>query len=344
MNSAALYRGVRSAAFDTRSLDKLKLDVKNGSSEEALKAAAKQMEGLFVQMMLKSMREASFKGGVLDNQQSEMFTSMYDQQLAQTIADNGKMGFADLMVSQMLGKQTSATGNVTTTQEVPLEISPARLTGKAKPAQFAGVPMRLPEEMVKQTQAETAREVEETQAKASPVHELTEAAAGRGGGFISRILAPAIEVSRDSGIPHQLIVAQAALESGWGKREILTSDGKPSHNLFGVKATADWDGETTEITTTEYYNGVKHKVKAVFKVYSSYSEALSDYTSLISSSPRYKHVRNTGSAEKSAKALQSAGYATDPAYAKKLISIIHQVKSNVSQAANAYSSDSSSLF
>ncbi|MGP3590924.1 flagellar assembly peptidoglycan hydrolase FlgJ [Vagococcus sp. WN89Y] len=341
MNSAALYRGGRSAAFDTRSLDKLKLDVKSGDSEESIKAAAKQMEGLFVQMMLKSMREASFKGGIFDNQQSEMFTSMSDQQLAQNIADNGKMGFADLMVSQMLGKKTSATDNVTATQEIPLEISPA---SHKKPVQFAGVPMRLPEEMVRQTEDETARKVEETRAKASPVHELTEAAAGRGGGFISRILAPAIEVSRDSGIPHQLIVAQAALESGWGKREIQTSDGKPSHNLFGVKATANWDGETTEITTTEYKNGVKQKVKAVFKVYSSYSEALSDYTSLISNSPRYKNVRNTGSAEQSAKALQSAGYATDPAYAKKLISIIHQVKSNVSQAANAYSSDSSSLF
>ncbi|MBK0018615.1 flagellar assembly peptidoglycan hydrolase FlgJ [Kosakonia sp. S42] len=310
------------AAFDAHSLDKLKLAARN-DSPQALKAVAKQMEGLFVQMMLKSMRQASFKDGLFNTQQSEMFTSLYDQQISQNIADKGKMGFADLMVKQLSGKSDAVAETTTATREVPLNISPAR---------FIGVPLRLQTEVPQQAQANNERAA------------LPEVPAIPGGGFISRMMAPAMAVARLSGIPHQLIIAQAALESGWGKREILTEEGKPSHNLFGVKATAEWHGETTEITTTEYENGVAQKIKDKFKVYSSYAEALEDYTSLISRNPRYKNVVKSETPEIAAKALQSAGYATDPAYAKKLINIIQQVRNKVSEAAEAYSSDFSSLF
>ncbi|WPG20040.1 flagellar assembly peptidoglycan hydrolase FlgJ [Kosakonia cowanii] len=310
------------AAFDAHSLDKLKLAARN-DSPQALKAVAKQMEGLFVQMMLKSMRRASFKDGLFNTQQSEMFTSLYDQQISQNIADKGKMGFADLMVKQLSGKSDAVAETATATREVPLNISPAR---------FIGVPLRLQTEVSQQAQANNER-------AAQP-----EVPAIPGGGFISRMMAPAMAVARLSGIPHQLIIAQAALESGWGKREILTEEGKPSHNLFGVKATAEWHGETTEITTTEYENGVAQKIKDKFKVYSSYAEALEDYTSLISRNPRYKNVVKSETPEIAAKALQTAGYATDPAYAKKLINIIQQVRNKVSEATEAYSSDFSSLF
>ena len=310
------------AAFDAHSLDKLKLAARN-DSPQALKAVAKQMEGLFVQMMLKSMRQASFKDGLFNTQQSEMFTSLYDQQISQNIADKGKMGFADLMVKQLSGKSDAVAETTTATREVPLNISPAR---------FIGVPLRLQTEVPQQAQANNERAA------------LPEVPAIPGGGFISRMMAPAMAVARLSGIPHQLIIAQAALESGWGKREILTEEGKPSHNLFGVKATAEWHGETTEITTTEYENGVAQKIKDKFKVYSSYAEALEDYTSLISRNPRYKNVVKSETPEIAAKALQTAGYATDPAYAKKLINIIQQVRNKVSEAAEAYSSDFSSLF
>lgn len=310
------------AAFDAHSLDKLKLAARN-DSPQALKAVAKQMEGLFVQMMLKSMRQASFKDGLFNTQQSEMFTSLYDQQISQNIADKGKMGFADLMVKQLSGKSDAVAETTTATREVPLNISPAR---------FIGVPLRLQTEVPQQAQANNERAA------------LPEVPAIPGGGFISRMMAPAMEVARLSGIPHQLIIAQAALESGWGKREILTEEGKPSHNLFGVKATAEWHGETTEITTTEYENGVAQKIKDKFKVYSSYAEALEDYTSLISRNPRYKNVVKSETPEIAAKALQTAGYATDPAYAKKLINIIQQVRNKVSEATEAYSSDFSSLF
>ncbi|MDR0805350.1 MAG: flagellar assembly peptidoglycan hydrolase FlgJ [Enterobacteriaceae bacterium] len=315
MNNFALSQG---AAFDQHSLDALKTATRQ-RSPEALQAVAKQMEGLFVQMMLKSMREASFKDGLFNTSQSAMFTSMYDQQIAQHIAETGKMGFARLMAAHMGGNSPQSTGDM---PAVSSSLSPLIL------------PERLPELMA------SAR----YRAQKAPLQSAVPEAGGMNGSFISRLRAPALAVARQSGIFHQLIIAQAALESGWGNREIPTQDGKPSHNLFGIKASPDWQGETTEITTTEYQDGVPRKVKAVFRVYSSYTDALADYTSLLTNNPRYRHVLTSSTPENAAKALQSAGYATDPAYAKKLIGIIQQVKNGVKQAVNAYNTDFSSLF
>jgi flagellar protein FlgJ len=315
MNSSALTQG---AAFDIRNLDALKRVAKE-DPQQGLKAAAKQMEGLFVQMMLKSMRDASFKDGLFNTQQSDMFTSMYDQQISQSIAERGSLGLGDVLVKQMGGEADSK--GVTSTAYTPLSLDTAS---------FKRIPQRLnPEDIAMQ---EKARAVGE----AGP--------GGKSGDFIARLLAPAMDASRKSGIPHQLIIAQAALESGWGKQEILTKEGKPSYNLFGIKATGGWEGDSTEITTTEYINGAAQKVKAAFRVYGSYSEALSDYAALLANNPRYQNVSRAASPEHAAQALQSGGYATDPQYANKLISIIQQVKGDVNKALNAYKSDLSSLF
>ncbi|EPZ8122878.1 flagellar assembly peptidoglycan hydrolase FlgJ [Yersinia enterocolitica] len=313
MSSSSLTAG---AAFDVRSLDALKREVKS-NSQEGIKEAAKQMEGMFIQMMLKSMRDASFKDGLMHSQASDMFTSMYDQQLSQNIADQSKMGFADMMIKQM-GGETTAVQSIPGTAPAPYSLN----MGLIKRQHIA--PMAAPKNE-RETVAFTDRTEKNTH-------------------FISRMLGPAIAAAKKSGIPHQLIIAQAALESGWGNKEIATTNGKPSHNIFGIKATPDWKGATTEITTTEYINGSAQKVKAVFRVYPSYSEALSDYTSLLMNNPRYQNVAQSPSPEHAAHALQSGGYATDPSYAKKLISIIQQVKGNINQGLNAYKTDLSSLF
>ncbi|WP_435927741.1 flagellar assembly peptidoglycan hydrolase FlgJ [Dryocola sp. BD613] len=316
MNGSALIRG---AAFDIRNLEALKRTAKEDPGQ-GLKAAAKQMEGLFVQMMLKSMRDASFKDGLFNSQQSEMFTSMYDQQLSQNIAEQGNLGLAEVLVKQMGGEVQSATGT-TSTAYTPLSLNSAS---------FKRIPQRLSaEDIARQEKARTVGEA---------------GSGGKSGDFIARMLAPAMDAAKKSGVPHQLIIAQAALESGWGNQEILTKEGKPSYNLFGIKATGGWKGDSTEITTTEYMHGVPKKVKAAFRVYGSYSEALSDYAALLANNPRYQNVTRAASPEHAARALQSGGYATDPQYANKLISIIQQVKGNVNQALNAYKSDFSSLF
>lgn len=155
---------------------------------------------------------------------------------------------------------------------------------------------------------------------------------------------PAQQAARDSGLPHQLIVAQAALESGWGAREIKTAHGAPSHNLFGIKADAGWQGESTQITTTEWVDGVMQKVKAKFRVYASYGDALRDYTRLLTENPRYRRVMQARTPEQAARSLQSSGYATDPHYADKLINIIAQLKSCGQRAQAAYQHDLATLF
>jgi flagellar protein FlgJ len=123
------------------------------------------------------------------------------------------------------------------------------------------------------------------------------------------------------------MLAQAAHETGWGRKEILHKDGLPSFNLFGIKASGHWNGPTAEITTTEFIGGVARKVTASFRAYSSYAESFADYARLMKNSPRYQAVvettAQTGSARDFAQGLQRAGYATDPAYADKLTRIIN---------------------
>ena len=128
-----------------------------------------------------------------------------------------------------------------------------------------------------------------------------------------------------TGVPAQFILGQAALESGWGRRDIKNADGSSSHNLFGIKATGNWKGSTVSATTTEYSDGVAHKVTEKFRAYSSYAESFADYAKLLTSSPRYAATLKAGTnAAQFASNLQKAGYATDPAYAKKLTSVIQQ--------------------
>lgn len=306
------------ASWDVRSLDTLKLKAGGSESPQALRAAAKQMEGIFVQVMLKSMRDAGFKDGLMHSQASEMYTSMHDQQLAQDLAQKSQLGFADMIVRQMGGEGEDPAGQ----------------------AQRIAAPAPGPYSL---THAPVSAPSATTGAQATPLSAIA-ARSSSSQPFISRLLRPALQAAQSSGIHPHLILAQAALESGWGKREILTADGKPSHNLFGIKASGDWQGKTTEITTTEYINGTPQKIKAAFRVYDSYAESLSDYARLLKNNPRYQRVAQSSSAEQGAHALQAGGYATDPAYANKLINIIEQVKGNITQGVQAYKNDLSKLF
>ena len=165
-----------------------------------------------------------------------------------------------------------------------------------------------------------------------------------GTSFLAKLFIPARIASENSGIPHLLIVAQAALESGWGQRQILTAEGTPSHNLFGIKAGKNWRGKVTNIVTTEYIDGKAVKIRDDFRVYPSYFEAVTDYVNLLTQSKRYAKVAAVNTPEQAAIALQAAGYATDPGYAKKLIQLIQQLKNTTSQVKQIYQHDLSDLF
>lgn len=310
------------SAFDLQSLAALKRQARQQGAD-SLPAVARQMEGLFLQMMLKSMRAALPQDGLFNSSQTAMFTAMYDQQIAQQLTAKGTGLSA--MILQQLQAQTAGQ----TAAAAPTDVSPGEAARAVQTDLLNSVP--------RQTLLAVLRQA--TGSDALPTVALPQQENGpalNSLNFVERLTAAAQSATRGSGIPHHLVLAQAALESGWGKREILTADGKPSYNLFGIKAGASWRGKTTEITTTEYVDGVARKVKAKFRVYASYAEALQDYVSLITRNPRYHKVMEADTPEQAAYALQEAGYATDPHYARKLVSVMQRLTHRQTEAVNAY--------
>lgn len=313
-------RLLTSAAWDAQSLNELKAQTRQDPGAN-LRPVARQMEGMFVQMMLKSMREVLPKDGIFSSDSTRLYTSMYDQQIAQQMTAGKGLGLADMMVKQMAGDQA------------PVE--PAD--------QMQQVPMKFPLETVTSYQNQALTQLVRKAMPKVP-EDGDEPLTGDSKDFLAQLSLPARLASEQSGVPHHLILAQAALESGWGQRQIPRENGEPSFNIFGVKATPGWKGPTTEITTTEYENGEAVKVKAKFRVYSSYLEALSDYVGMLTRNKRYSAVTTAATAEQGAQALQNAGYATDPNYARKLTSMIQQLKSMGEKVSKAYSTDIQNLF
>lgn len=285
-------------AIDTKGLDQLKLQARE-APERALKEAARQFEVMFMQMLLKSMREANPQDGPFASEETRLYTSMLDQQLAQTLSARG-MGLADVMVKQL--------------QRLSM---PADAGGTPDPAAIPVVPGTVP-------QSEPSRTAPGVSG-AAPLGEVGASAniPARAREFVNRMWPHAVEAGRMTGLPPHFILGQAALESGWGQREIRSSDGTPSHNLFGIKATRAWTGATADATTTEYVAGEARKSVERFRAYGSYADAFRDYANLLRGNPRYAGVLAAGNdAEAFARSLQQAGYATDPAYADKLSRLI----------------------
>lgn len=296
-------------AFDASSLNKLKLAAKE-SSPESIKAVAKQFEAIFMNMMLKSMREATPQDNPFDNEQSRTFTSMLDQQLSTNLATKG-LGLADI-----LAKQLSKTGQAATNaMEQAVSNVDESLDNAAT--------------VIQNTLSPDSNKT--LNQKATPVDKNAtlnkifndKALHGDSNEFKQRLAHHAEAASRATGVPANLMLGQAALESGWGKREIKAADGTPSNNLFGIKATGNWGGKVVEATTTEYINGVKQKRIEKFRAYDSYADSFKDFAKLMTSNPRYeKVIANLNNVLGYAQAMQKAGYATDPNYATKLASVI----------------------
>lgn len=289
-------------AFDSKSLNALRHSSKDNSAE-SIKAAATQFEALFVNMMLKSMRQAGGgEGGMFDNEQSRMYTSMMDQQLSQKMASRG-IGLADAMVRQLTN---NAMSQVLQTEEAP----PVPLGGMGAINQY----VQQQKNSLQADQILASTGSIESNSSSRHVQEFTQ-----------KLGVHAELASQSTGIPAKFMLGQAALESGWGKKEIKALDGSTSHNVFGIKASANWKGRTVDALTTEYVNGVAYQKVEKFRAYGDYSEAFRDYAKLISDNPRYQNVmQNTGDASQFAHALQKAGYATDPQYAQKLSKVIRQ--------------------
>ncbi|HEV7799576.1 MAG TPA: flagellar assembly peptidoglycan hydrolase FlgJ [Burkholderiales bacterium] len=284
-------------ALDPRGLERLRADA-GASPEKSIKDASRQFETLFVNMLLKSMRDAAPQDGPLDSEQTRMYTGMLDQQLAQAMSARG-IGLADVMAKQLLRGSGAAAAGVN---------APA-----LDPASILGGAARYPQTAPAAPAAPTGEA-----GAAAPV-----GATQKARDFINRMWPHAVDAAKATGLPPHFILGQAALESGWGSRDIKAKDGSTTHNLFGVKAGRSWDGETAAVKTTEFVNGVKQKVVDKFRQYSSYGDAFKDYANLLKNNPRFASVLQAGNDPAAfANGLQKAGYATDPAYAAKLQRII----------------------
>jgi len=274
-----------SLALDARGLDALRLQAKQ-NPEAALKGAAQQFEAVFLNTLLKSMRDATPQDGITDSDQTRTYVSMLDQQLAQTLSGKGT-GLADVMLKQLQRNRMAA--------------------GTLQPAAQA---------------ADSAAATPAEAPKAKP-GKLKPEALRNGQEFLDRMKAHAQEASQATGIPARFLLGQAALESGWGKREIRAADGSQSFNVFGIKAGRNWTGPTVQVMTTEYVDGAPRKVMQKFRAYASYADAFKDYASLMQGSRRYAAVLKQTDSAGFAYGLQRAGYATDPQYGQKLTQILN---------------------
>jgi flagellar protein FlgJ len=270
---------------DFQGLDRLRASAAR-QDPQALREAARQFEGLFTAMMLKSMREASLGSGLGDSEETKTYQDMYDQQLALQMAHGKGLGLADMLMQQLTRANAAHPSAAAPT-------APAAAT-----APTAAVPV---------TSAAGADKISSAQ-QASFVRTLEPLAQSAG---------------QSLGVAPDTLIAQAALETGWGRSMPTDSNGRSSSNLFGVKAGDSWRGAAVQANTTEYDQGTPSTTRAAFRSYGDASQSMGDYVSLLQTSPRYAGALGAGSdVHAFANGLQRGGYATDPNYVNKLVATV----------------------
>jgi flagellar protein FlgJ len=253
----------------------------------AVRKVAQQFESMFTRMMLKSMRDAVGTDPIFGSDQEKMYQGMYDDQLALQLSKGRGLGLADMLVKQL--QRQGAAG--------------ASAAGSSAPGASG---------------AAGANPV-----KASP----PAASATTQQSFIQGLLPQAQQAAQQLGVAPSNLIAQAALETNWGRSLPHDSSGHSSNNLFGVKATGSWEGASVQAATGETAaDGTTTSVVAPFRSYADATQSFQDYVSLLRSNPRYAAALNTGGdARAFATGLQRGGYATDPDYARKVSAVANNI-------------------
>ncbi|MET0225016.1 MAG: flagellar assembly peptidoglycan hydrolase FlgJ [Dokdonella sp.] len=289
---------------------------------------ARQFETLFTQMMLKSMRGATTSSGLFDSQQSKSYRELADQQLAVTLSTRGKgLGIAKVIERQLDGR--SATADASGHASNGLNALPGR--------PLAAIPVAG--NAVAETGSSTLLDGADTlrrglhpavhaaytaidAASNGALRRVREQLPASAGDFVRTMLPHAEAAAKQLGVSVRAVLAHAALETGWGQHMPRVAGGASSNNLFGIKAGSSWQGARAKVATTEYENGAAVRRVDNFRAYTSPAGAFSDYADLLAGNPRYSSALGHGDDVSGfAKALQRAGYATDPAYASKLAHI-----------------------
>lgn len=265
------------AYTDFSGLDRLRASARS-DPKGSLRAVAQQFEGLFVQMVLKSMRDASLGNGLFDSDQSRLYQDMFDGQLSTTLAGRGSLGLTDVIMRQLGGEP----GRAPAVAPPPRSVAPAAAPPAGPDPGVLDQPLK----------------------------------------FVRAIWDHACSAAAELGTQAKVLVAQAALETGWGRHVPQRADGASSNNLFGIKAGGQWAGVSVAVPTLEFRDGVLRRENASFRAYDSLADGFDDYVQMLKANPRYRAVlAGAEDPRHYARALQSAGYATDPAYGQKILGI-----------------------
>lgn len=319
-----LEQARNNSVYDLQQLDQLRQRGLN-NDESALRAAAQQFEALFMNQLMKSMRQANKvfedEENPLSSRDVEFFQDMHDNQLTSELSSQGSLGLADLMVQQL---SPGGTANHTPASMLPVnrvsgsvqmsENSPAHATASR---QDDLVPYHTATRTHEQVQAmaingrnDRVMLNEDEWRPATPLE------------FLETLAPYAQKAAEQAGIAPESVLAQAALETGWGRHVIANGKGS-TNNLFNIKADSRWQGEQAQTLTTEYVAGKPQRESAMFRAYSSVAESFNDYVEFLQGNPRYQQALKVGhDSHQFVEALQQAGYATDPGYARKLQTIM----------------------
>ncbi len=340
--------------MNMRQFSDLKLEARQNSAQ-ATKAVAQQFEGLFIQMMQKDMRAAATMDKSQHSSYMDFYTDMYDKQISQILSKQGGIGIARMMQQQMqqftADGQTSAASNgtklpvyrlpVMKNTELPMSdmtyvaSNPAVKTHQLKQnivldeMTDAGHKVKFDHDITEHVNAQIDQTV-------SLVGQTIEPFFGwqKADSFVQDLWPHAQKAASKLGVSADVLVAQSALETGWGKHAMKKADGSIAFNLFGIKAGNDWVGQSVSQNTLEFRDGIMQQEKAHFRAYDSVSDAVDDYVEFVQSRSRYADaLKHGGSDLHYVKGLQKAGYATDPDYARKINNIINS--QTFKQAVNA---------
>ena len=276
---------------------------------EALRQVAKQYEGVFARMMIKSMRDAVGKDPLFGSDEEQSYQSMYDDQLSLELTKGKGLGLADMLVQQI---QRLQGGNKADAAQAG-----SGTTDSSGASGSAGATGSAPQAALRLFKQNAARASDSATPTASTATQSS---------FINELWPSAQQAGQQLGVDPRNLIAQAALETNWGTHMPHDSSGRSSNNLFGMKTGGQWSGATVSAGTQEYENGSAVSTTGQFRAYDNRAQSFQDYVALLRNNPRYTAALNTGSnAHAFAAALQRGGYATDPNYANKIANIAAQI-------------------
>ncbi|MGL4473873.1 MAG: flagellar assembly peptidoglycan hydrolase FlgJ [Shewanella sp.] len=362
--------------LDLASLDQLRSRAQK-DDKAALKEVAAQFEGLFVQMLMQSMRAANAvfeSDSPFNSEYTKFYEQMRDQQMAAELGNQGNLGLADMMVQQLSADgagitpasaltgaqgrmiadaslpsgtngQVNSTASIHTTGFTPYKIDAVTLDSRAAPicSSDSSATDTLKRELDKLLSANDlaaiAKPLNHTRAKAQSDQLDTEwrspmaviapqgASPSTPSHFVKQLYPHAVAAAKQLGTTPEVLLAQSALETGWGQKMVKTPNGEPSHNYFNIKADGRWSGQKAQVLTLEYERGQAVKQSANFRVYDGIKQSFDDFVGLIENNERYQGARaQAASPQAFIRSLAQAGYATDPQYARKVLRVMEAVK------------------